>query len=354
MIDNKIKINKVITIVLIILMTNNVFARANIISPYKYVDDLLNATDNEISAINALNGNYVCALNDPYQQRYFKANIVKHLNKHVNTITIGSSHFLSLSKNNSDIDYYNLAIGAANLKDRLNILGLIELYDVSFDNLIFEIDIPSFIDIAMTESKDYAVFNKYGDYFYKLINEITIATKPELDFNETYVNKFAEYSFWDLKKVYNNFDLPNGTIYYKPDASQYGYSKEFIKETVTTEEFNLQHTSLIKETNRLSTLHINEEYKEIVEKIINHYIKRNVNITLVITPRPPYLFDDCKMANFPLVYEINEFVISLISKYNCKLIGSFNPHDLGLNENDFMDWLHLEPKVVNEIYWKIQ
>lgn len=349
---NKGILKKIATVLLISLLTVDVYASANVIVPNKYVDDLLNATDNEISAINALNGNYVCALNDPYQQRYFKANIVKHLNKHVDTITIGSSHYLALSKNDTNIDYFNLALGAANLKDRLNILGLLDLYDISFDNMIFEIDIPSFIEVSMTETKESAAFSKYGNYFLDLINGVETATKPELDFNETYINKFKDYTFWDLTKVYNDFDLPSGTIYYKPDASQYGYSKEFIQETVTSEEFSLQHSSLINETNRFSTLHINEEYRDIIEKTLIHFLKKGVKITLVITPRPPYLFDDCNMASFPLINEINEFTISLITKYGCDLIGSFNPHDLSLGEDAFMDWLHLEPKIVNAIYWK--
>ena len=349
---NKHIFKKIAAILLISLLTMDVYASANVITPNKYVDDLVNATDNEISAINALNGNYVCALNDPYQQRYFKANIVKHLNKHIDTITIGSSHFLSLSKNDSDIDYFNLSLGAANLKDRLNILGLLDLYDISFDNMIFEIDIPSFIEVSMTETKESAAFSKYGNYFIDLINGITTATKPELDFNETYINRFKEYEFWDLTKVYNDFDLPSGTIYYKPDASQYGYSKDFISETVTSEEFNLQRTSLINDANHLSNLHIIEEYRDIIEKIIVYFRKKGVAITLVITPRPPYLFDDCNMASFPLIYEINEFTISLVTKYGCNLIGSFNPHDLNLGDDDFMDWLHLEPKVVNTIYGK--
>ena len=89
-----------------------------------YVYKNTGETLNEISAINCLNGYLVESINMPAEQRYFKANIIKNINRDIDRITIGSSHMLTIRYEDKNIDHINLSVGGANLKDRLSILGL--------------------------------------------------------------------------------------------------------------------------------------------------------------------------------------------------------------------------------------
>ena len=343
-------LKKVICVFVCLLLCSRVFTfdslAANVISPsFNNEKGPVSTTDNEISAKNALSGYYVCSINDGYQQRYFKANIIKNLNKKVDTIVIGSSHFLPLSIKNDNEKFINLALGAANLKDRMNILGLLELYDIQYDNVLFEIDITSFVDIAMAELTEYSAFHKYGNYFNDLITHKSDVEIPELDFDDYYENKFSDISIWDLYKVYGHDNLVDGMLYYAPDASQC-YDKFLVFDDEN------QRKTLKEDNTRLLKLDVKEENKEIIINIIKYFKSKGKNITLLMTPRPAYLYDDAKLGTSKIVKSINEFVISLIKDYNCNLLGSLNPHDIGVEDKDFMDGFHLTQEAVNRIYGK--
>ena len=178
------------------------------------------ANDNELSAINCLKGYLVQSINMPDQQRYFKANIIKNINRDIERITIGSSHMLTIRYDDDNIDHINLAVGGATLQDRLSIFGLLHYYNIKYKYVNLEIDIPSFTDTAFKINSDYNFLNDYAEYFIKVLNDEDVSDFEYCDFNETYVNKYENIGY-DLNYRTKDKSLINEKFYYDKEASQH-------------------------------------------------------------------------------------------------------------------------------------
>ncbi|MBR4313652.1 MAG: hypothetical protein IKP66_01935 [Lachnospiraceae bacterium] len=304
-------------------------------------------TDNEQSAINALSGNLVCSINDAYQERYFKANIIKNLNRNVGVISIGSSHLMTLSSDAVKGDYINLAVGGANLQDRLNILGLLDLYNIQYNKVVYEIDIASFLPTARKIEKYNSDFKKYGDYFYNKF-VLGINSQPvALDFNDYYINEFADNAVLNLTRVYDKNNLPHKLIYYKPDASQ-GYPRAVYEEE---KENKKEQTGIIINNDKIfRDTDINKDSIKVVDTIMKYFHDKGIEIEIVVIPRPPSVYDGSEMLTSKYIASINELIYKYYVNYNVKVCGSFNPHDLDVAEDDYYDALHLKPESITRLY----
>ena len=303
-------------------------------------------TDNEQSAINALNGHYVCSINDAYQERYFKANIIKNLNRDVGVISIGSSHLMTLSNDAVKGDYINLAVGGANLQDRLNLLGLLDLYNIKYGKVVYEIDLASFLPSARTIENYSANFKKYGNYFYNKI-VLGLNSKPTLDFDDYYVNEFFDNAVLDLTRVYDKSNLPYKFIYYKPDASQ-GYPKSVYEEE--TENKDAQTEIIINNDKSFKDIELNQESIITTDAIMKYFHDNGVDIHIVVVPRPPSVYDGADMLTSKYIASINDLILKYYNNYNVKVYGSFCPHHMDVTEDDYYDALHLKPDSITRLY----
>lgn len=303
-------------------------------------------TDNEQSAINALNGHYVCSINDAYQERYFKANIIKNLNRDVGVISIGSSHLMTLSNDAVKGDYINLAVGGANLQDRLNILGLLDLYNIKYYKIVYEIDIASFLPTARKNESYNENFKKYGDYFYDKIT-LGLNKKPNLDFNDYYINKFSDNFILDLTRVYEKNNLLYKFIYYRPDASQ-GLPKSVYEQEM--ENKASQAETIIKNDKIFRDIELNHESVIITDAIMKYLYNNGVDIHIVVVPRPPSVYDGADMLTSKYIASINDLILKYYNNYNVKVYGSFCPYHLDVTEDDYYDALHLKPDSITRLY----
>ena len=326
-------------IVVFVLILNVAFFSSNL-----YSSDKKFSNDNELSAINCLMGNYVCCINDAYQQRYFKSNIIKNMDSEVDTLVIASSHFLQLSLDDDNKKFLNLSLGAATFRDKLNILGLLELCKIKYKKVIFEMDIPGFIDVGLNEPYEFAPFHKYGRYLMNLLDGKTTNDDIKIDFNNYYLNNYKDIPMWNLSKVYTSSELEENMIYYKPNAAQVSTMPNNFNEDVLRE-------SLINDAYGLSEVSMNERAKNLMTKLLYYFKYKNIDVHIVVVPRPPYLYDGCKMNEYKIVKQINEYVDIVSKLFGYEVTGSFNPHDMGINEDDYVDAFHLKSDVVNSVYY---
>lgn len=302
---------------------------------------------NEQTAINALKGNIVFSLNELKEQRYFKANYLKHLGHDLDTIVVGSSYMLSLSSEDvNNNNFANLSVGAANLQDRLNILGLLENYGIKYKHIIIELDLRSFFDgDAFTVTDGNKEFNVYGDYFTKLINGSIFAIKPHTDFNAVYVNEYEAFIPL-MQQVYTMDNLDPRSYYYRPDASLIKANAALLFD----EEYKQRSRDTIAAADEpLKNVHISEKSKELVSKMSEYFHKKGIDVTFVIAPRSNYCYDKAGLKNFDITKEITEFLMSLTQKYGWTFRGSFSPYELGMTEDDFDDGFHLYEAAVKRL-----
>lgn len=330
-------------------ITISTLSSASILSDKNpYLEKIIfeNATNGEeFAAKNALSGYIVNAVNEQIEQKYFKANYIKNLSHNLHSIMIGSSHMLPVSYIDvGSENYANLSIGGSNLQDRLDILGMLDYYNVEYEHVIFEIDLPSFLDNALA-TKNGQLFQEFGNRFYNKLIGDTLGTISEIDFNSKYVSNYAFDIL--LKNVYNETQILDSIYYYRPDASMI-YPKR--SELFNDEHVNKVYLILRQQDDMLKNAHASETSKIIILKIMEYFKKNNKKVNLIIAPRPNREFDESVMKDYPILQEVTEFATTIAKAYGFKLSGSFNPHDLWLTDNEFVDGFHLRGDVTSRIF----
>ena len=299
----------------------------------------------EFAAKNVLSGYIVNAVNDQIEQKYFKANYIKNLSHNLHSVMIGSSHMLPVSYIEvGNENYANLAIGGSNLQDRLDILGMLDYYNIDYEHVIFEIDLPSFLDNALSTTRG-QLFQEFGNRFYDKLCGNAISTDSDIDFNSKYVSNYA----FDVlfKGVFDETQLLDNIYYYRPDASMI-YPKR--SELFNEEHVNNVYYILKQQDEMLKHAHISESSKMIILRIMEYFKKNNKKVNLIITPRPNREFDESLMIDYPILQEVTEFANLVAKSFGFKISGSFNPHDLWLTDNEFIDGFHLKGDVTSRIF----
>ena len=310
-----------------------------------YVYKNTGETLNEISAINCLNGYLVESINMPAEQRYFKANIIKNINRDIDRITIGSSHMLTIRYEDKSIDHINLSVGGANLKDRLTILGLLHFFNIKYKYINFEIDIPSFTDGAFYINNDFDFLNDYGDYFLKVLNNEDVSDFQYIDFNKNYIYSY-EYLGYDLTYKTKDSNSLNGKFYYDKEASQH-IPEDLNKGDKTWIDATINNLKFADEP--LRNMHINKESVDVMNKLFKYFEDNDVEVNLILIPRAPIVYDSEKMGSFPIVNEIMEYAFSVSKNKGLKISGSLNPHYIDSKNEYYFDGFHLKQEIANSI-----
>ena len=332
----------VILINAIVGISNN----SNNIFNYKYIKyNNVAINDNDASAINCLNGYYVPGINMPDQQRYFKANIIRNINRDIERVTIGSSHMLTIRYEDDNIDHINLSVGGANLQDRLNILGLLHFHNVKYKFVNFEIDIPSFTETAFIINKGYDFLSDYGDYFLKVLNGEDVSDFTYIDYNKNYKNLYENIGYnlyYKTKDKLNFYKL----FYYDKEASQH-IPEELNNGNDSWKENTV--SSLAVSDQILKNMHINQKSVDVYNKIFKYFEDNDVEVNIILIPRSPRIYDSENMNSFPIVNEIMEYAFNISKNKGVKITGSLNPHYINSKDEYYFDGLHFKQEVANSI-----
>ena len=293
----------------------------------------VNAYDIEQSVLNLLDGWYVPCNLDKNNQMYFKANYIKHMKKHVNTILLGSSYLLSVSSEDAGSDFVNLSVGGSTFEDRINILGLLDYYGITYDRVIFEIDLAS---LNYKRQKIDGVFGYFGNRFLNILDGKPNEAKEEIDFNKSYTEK----PVFEMLNKYTIVDRPKDSFVYSKDLSIIYPNVIYVAKMQNTED--TKNFFYINDKKYFG-MSISDDYKKIVDDILNYFKSNNIKGNVIVVPRPNYVYDDLNLGTCPLFAEFEKFSRDMAYNHMFKFSGSLNPHLFGWTDDDFYDDFHPYP-----------
>lgn len=325
---------------LIMLATENFATSSN--NATKVVSNKETKSDIEESAINLLAGWSLPYYFNKEHQVFLKANAVKNLKSQVSTIVVGSSHLQSISSVDVGSDSINLSIGGGTFQDTLNSFGLLDYYGITYDNVIMDLTLIELSNSKFEDSKSNPI-NSYGEYFLDVLDKKKKVKNPITDFNKYYKNKDK----LDLKIKFKLEDADLNTFHYTSDLStiyaNYVYGNMKNK--------NIEESKNFIEADKLcATIHIDEKAKSIFTKLIKYLKEKNIDVYVMMVPKPPYLYELLDMNSYQIVSEINLYLIDLIEKYGIRTGGSYDPHFMGVSIDDYYDNYHLLPTSFNKYY----
>jgi hypothetical protein len=277
--------------------------------------------------------------------------LIKNIKNNIDILAIGSSRTMLLHRNTLSgkgaLEYYNFTSGTARLKHYAKILGLLNKYKIAFPHtVILGLD-PWIFDEKASLSQIKNLLNNYSDnefnysqlfnYEYTKINILNIINQRKY---------LKSKKIQDLKNSKNVIISPDGDLFY-PEHSNDISAEKLIKNVKKGLEYcdkNNRNTKCVK-YNKLNNFFE-------VKFILNYLRERNVNIIVYLAPFEPTFYNHItRYNNFS---EYNNDIVSFFRKNNIKVIGSYNPVDLNLSSDYFLDGIHLNQDGINSIFKSIQ
>jgi hypothetical protein len=286
-------------------------------------------------------------------ERIFKKKLIEvYKDKKFDYLVIGSSRVMTISEDClNDSTLLNLGVSGCKLEDMIALYQICKENGITFKNVIIGTD-PTLFNANDKDSR----WESIGSYYYAYKGAGDIDTKSE--FQRTLIQNLFSPSYFksaikaipnalagtlqiEYVKTYINeggTKRPDGSIYY---AREY---REIPQSSVDANATTCCHGSF----NKFESF--SEERRDIFTKFVETLHNNGANIIIWCCPYHPIFYKRAlEMKGLPSS-------ISFISKYanksGFKIIGSFNPDELGLTNKDFYDGLHVRKETVDDLLSK--
>ena len=309
----------------------------------------------------ALSDNMV-AVPTNYNERQYQVAIVDKMEHYPDTIVIGSSRGFYLGADITGIDsIYNNCVSGACMADYYALIGLYYKKGVIPSTVIVEVSPWCFYDgngeSRWREVKQYK--ESYFD-FYRIVNGTEIS---DYNYFESSLSLFSlpyfQYNLLVLRdigiKAFDGLpvkisDDPDEAADY-PDGS-FRYPSNLENESTTRTE------TVINTSSGPVTYHGSNNMTEIsvslsddFENLISYLVENNVDVVLFMSPfsktQSEYIFDNNTNLTFSLV---EDYVLALADKYGCTVIGGFDSREYGLEDDQFIDNMHMDKEAIRLIW----
>ena len=309
-----------------------------------------------------LAGNPTYITSGNMDERTVKQYIMEGMPEHVECVVVGPSVAFGIRTEQAGTDsFYNLSVSGADFYDILAQFGILHLNNKTTGRVIFNID-PYFFSDSVSDSSVRSVpLRPYADYMISVLNGET-PEMPERDSRAENLQKFYQMfsvTFFQASVDYivsnKTLDIPRWGVadddydgsYYLPDCSMIypdGYSD-------TTAEEVIQHAAEYPRGYHFAAgEHISTSKVAIFEKLMDYLQAQGTEVTFYLAPMSPSLWALCDDAGYPLIREIENYILQFSEGHNCTVVGSYNPGNYGIVDEDFYDSRHLKHERLDKYF----
>lgn len=298
-------------------------------------------------------------------EREIKKYLIENMEKEVGTIAIGPSLIIFHgSELVGDDSFYNLGVSKGDHYDMMAQFAMLKLNGVKFNKVIFCIDESYFTDASYVNNNYlHDPLMGYSDYMVEYLNgnenpEIPKANlwtrfrhAPVLSlsyFQDSLVyfpghlhERFSKNGEKEIERIYGesnkyHYDVDGSSI---EGAYERNAKPDYIKKNA--EEY---------EVAGVFGCEIEEEYKRQFELLIDYLEKQDVEIVFWYCPISPALWDMVNWDDYPALMELYDYTKALADSKGIATIGSYNPHEVGIEDEDYYDSRHLKREIIGNYF----
>ncbi len=310
-------------------------------------------------------GNAAYSASGNGNEREVKRNLIMVMPDETDCIAVGPSLVMCVNKDIVGTDsFINLGVSGSDIYDILAQFGLMDIYGKTTKKVIFCVDSYFFDEFFYAAENDMnRALISYTEYMLDLMNNKdpkpviaenagSLKTKIEQAFSVTYFqaardqiilnNKFLMTdSRWGIVK--EGFD--GSKPYYGVDGSwtyAAGYQAHDVNWVLD------QSINYNIEIQFAKDRHINKYSMVVFEQLINYLLDQGIEVELFLCPLAPTLWDrlEAESEHYFILDEISAYAKEISEKYNLKMIGSYNPYELGMQDKDFYDARHVRREML--------
>jgi hypothetical protein len=290
-----------------------------------------------------------------YNERLLQKYLINNTAFCPEVIVIGSSRAMLI--NSSDFEghtFFNNGISGATIEDLLAIYQMYEQKKCLPKKIILGLD-PWILNINNGQTRWTTLKREYILQYNQLTNNNAIAKDTHIDskYFQLVSPSYFHGSFKKLflvssklivtnNKINNTFTkLVDGSITYdfRYRSADSAEVEKRAQDFLSGEIYSLEKFDKLSPDN-----------KNLLEKIIAHLRNHHIEVSFFLAPYHPkvYTFIE-KSERYSQVIESEKYYIDLALKYGIKVIGSFNPNKLNMNNSYFYDGMHCNEKGIEKI-----
>lgn len=290
-----------------------------------------------------------------YDERLLEKYLINNSNFCPDVLVIGSSRVMLI--NSSDFKkqtFLNNAVSGASIEDLLAIYQMYEQKKCLPKKIIIGLD-PWTLNVNNDQTRWSTLNHEYYILYNKLTNNNIVAKDEHVgsEFLQLVSPSYFKGSFEKLRlvtskpiatttKINNTFTkLVDGSITY--DLKYRSATPDEVEKRAL--EFISGDIYSIEKFDKLSP-----EIKFLLEKFIEHLRSKHIEISLFLAPYHPKVYSFiAKSDKYSKVIESESYYRNLGLKYGIKVIGSFNPKKLNMDNSYFYDGMHCNEKGIEKI-----
>ncbi len=298
-----------------------------------------------------LSNKYVTYSGD-FNERLLQKEIIENKDSLPEIIVLGSSRIMQIDKSSvNNSSFFNNGVSGCTIED---LAAILNLYQKKFNcipkNIILGLD-PWILNSNSGEVRYKSIQKNYMSFFeYQYKNESTI------DYFKFYQLFSGSYLLSSLKslikfqsKIIISDNKINGLSLRLPDGSiQYPDSYYYPTEDEKTKLINNNLRGPIYAIENFNYINRKKLYE--LNKLFLFLKKNNCNVKIYLSPYHPKAYSIIsKNRKYENVIKSEVIFNKLAQNFNFEIYGSFNPDNLVLNNNDFLDAMHIRKEGVTRL-----
>tara|TARA_Y100000766_G_scaffold263297_1_gene255187 strand:- start:270 stop:1214 length:945 start_codon:yes stop_codon:yes gene_type:complete len=238
------------------------------------------------------------------------------------SVVLGSSRSMLIGQSVSN-NISNLSVPGATIDDYFAVINELEINQYKFEKIYVEIS-PWFFN-NNNISERYREFESNNTSLKSLLS--------------------IEYLYDNLKTNKYSINIEkNDFIYYKNGSIKYNKSytinrgnKEHIENFFKAGAYGLNGFNNVEKINI-----------DLLEKLVNKCNNLTSKIIFIMYPYPESIYPKI-FTKYKNLKKTQNAVQLISNKYNVKILGSFNPDPININNDDFYDGMHLTEEGISKI-----
>lgn len=315
-------------------------------------------------AMSIIEGNRVYVTSGNLNERMVKYNLIQNIPKQVDCIAVGPSLVMCInSEITGEESFYNMGESVADYYDIMAQFGALEIYGKTVDRIIFCVDFLFFDEqMSRRELEQHTELIGYADYMINILqnrdadiakvktkgiwsNIRTLCSVQYFQDSMLWIEKTGEIELPIIRYGYADKDCEQA--YYELDGSQV-YALDFQNNTV--EDVREHANSFNMDSYFTPDAHLSHERKENFIKLIQYLRQNGTTVEFFLCPFAPSLWEKIDQNRYPIISELEEFIFDYAKKSQIKVIGSYDPYNVGITDDKFYDSRHIKREVLGEYF----
>jgi len=292
-----------------------------------------------------------------YDERLLQKHIILNSNTCPDIAVLGSSTIMLInSKYFKNRRVKNNGVSGVSIEDLIAIIQLYKTKNCLPENIIIGLD-PWVLNENNNQSRWRTLINEYNNFFDGKIESSANTIYVE---NSTFYQLVSPSYFQSsLKALLSSKSKPgkplltldsinSATTRLQDGSLSYGDSYRSLSAEQIEFKVSQYLSGRIYSIDKFNQLSPRIIYQ--LDKLLEFLISKKVCMTFILAPYHPKVYDHIASSKkYSKVIESEIYFNALSEKYNVKLIGSYNPHQLNINKSYFYDGMHLNEKGIDKL-----